>query len=255
MLIRLVVFCLEVALRIVLAIAEGLRDSPVVRHSADLLVESVSTIVTRVLQKDSVKQAVAKAVAEGLNAFLEQPNLDQHIRSMAASVSKSQPDLARQHGQDFPVIVGSFLQGMLQGKPFLPKNNEPKLVKDDENAAIGQLTPQTQPEHRITPPDSAGIEQPSSSPATAAAAAPNKMLNLLSFPTLGGAPVDAVVLTPKKRTKSGDSSHADTASSSPDHNPEAYAVSQETITATNTTAAAAAAAHSSAGSADNKKEV
>lgn len=105
--------CAELPLRLLLAGADAVRDSAVCNECRARFVQSLAATVAAVLSDSRVRDALAHIIAQGVNAFLQQPNLDQHIMSMAATIRETQPNLARQQGQDFPVIVGSFLQGML----------------------------------------------------------------------------------------------------------------------------------------------
>lgn len=80
----------------------------------DAAVELTATFVGGVLEHHRVKAAAAALIAAGLQAFLEDPQLDEHVRSMTSTLSRNQPAMARLQGQELPRIVGSFLQGVFE---------------------------------------------------------------------------------------------------------------------------------------------
>lgn len=182
--VAVVVKCIEVPLQVALAVAEGFRESSVVHRLSNVLVDCLSSVVSRVLQTESVQVAVANCIAQGMNTFLQQPNLDDHIRCMAATMSRTQPDLARQQGQDFPVIVGSFLKGMIHGVGGGGSKKSPITVEStlliavSENEKVPDTTKtvlESTPQRRHS--DYLLGEQPSPAP---------KASLLSSFPKFGG---------------------------------------------------------------------
>jgi len=129
MLVRICVFLLTRFVWLLVALLEGLARSPAVHRLADLVVTAAAHLLTRLLAVEAVQTAVSGVIAEGMNAFLRQPNLEEHLLQMADTMSKTQPELARQQGRDFPVIVGNFLQGMLtpnKGKVVVAEDNNNK---------------------------------------------------------------------------------------------------------------------------------
>lgn len=237
--VRLIVVCIEVPLAIALAVAEELRSSPVVHRLADLLVECASAILPRVLQHAAVQESVAHVIAAGVNAFFEQPDLDLHVRSMAACVSKTQPDLARQQGQDFPVIVGSFLQGMIRGvSPKQPRETTTTTTTLDEHKAAEELsetaatttttTPPRRKSHAESSSSSSSTEPHALSPATiivppAPPPPPKAALHLLHFPTFGGSTGRSVLTTPKRNSSNDASTNTNANDASHDENSAATA--------------------------------
>lgn len=146
MLIRWLTFCwVELPLSVALVMADHLRDSRVVHRGVDLLVSCLTGIATRVLREESVQNALAQTIAQGIQTFLQHDNLEVDIRNLASCVSKTQPDLARQHGQDFPVLVGSFIQGMLHNATPKPNHNNTQQQNDplDSKTTQQSSTPGT----------------------------------------------------------------------------------------------------------------
>jgi len=141
MLVRILVFFLETLARLCLAVLERLSNSPVVQQLVQWLIQAAAYFVTQLLQVESVQTAVSATIAEGLNCFLRQPNLEEHLLRMSDTMSKTQPELARQQGRDFPVLVGSFLQGMLLPPP---KEKKPQAADEPENAtpSVSTAAPQ-----------------------------------------------------------------------------------------------------------------
>ena len=91
-----------------------LRTSPVVRQCYNTVVEFAIHTIQRLLQDPIIQESIAATISEGMNRFVQQPDLDQLLLHMVTSISKSQPDIARQQGQDFPIVVSSFVQGIIQ---------------------------------------------------------------------------------------------------------------------------------------------
>jgi len=104
-------------------------------------VSCVATFVAAVLNHPLVQDAIANGIVAGMNAFAHQPNLAEHIMIMNETLSKSQRELARNAGEDFPVLVGNFFQGMI--KPRRDKDGNPIQVQ----VRAGTLSPtKTQPQ-------------------------------------------------------------------------------------------------------------
>jgi hypothetical protein len=71
--------------------------------------------------------------------FIQQPGLDKLLLHVATSLSKTQPDIARQQGQDFPMIVSSFVQGIIHA---VKSNNTNTQNKSNKTTEISQQHPQ-----------------------------------------------------------------------------------------------------------------
>ena len=91
-----------------------LRDSPVVQKCYDICIDVSIHTIQRITQDPIIQRIISNTISEGMNHFIQQPDLDQLLLHMVTSISKSQPDIARQQGQDFPIVVSSFVQGILQ---------------------------------------------------------------------------------------------------------------------------------------------
>jgi hypothetical protein len=78
------------------------------------LVQCIATVCAAVLNHPSVQDAIANGIAAGMNAFLRQPDLDDHVKIMSETLSRSQRQLARNAGEDFPVLVGNFFEGIFK---------------------------------------------------------------------------------------------------------------------------------------------
>lgn len=113
MFVRITVFWIECMAHFVLSVLRSLASSPVIQALALLLVQAIAYILTQLLTIPVVRKALGDLIAEGMNAFLQQPNLDEHLLQMVETMNKTQPELARQQGRAFPILVGNFLQGML----------------------------------------------------------------------------------------------------------------------------------------------
>jgi hypothetical protein len=193
--VRLAVYCLlELPLCGLLIIIEQLGESPVVHRLGSLLVEGVAHLVSRVLDHEAVRAPLAQTIAAGVHCFLRnEQDLEAHVRSMAACVSKTQPDLARQQGQDFPLIVGSFLQGILHGV----SSNKQNRHESASNAATAVSNPrqeesedpQSQPSELPPSLSVRSNDTMSSSPPPKAVNAmnvPHPLSKRLQFPRFGG---------------------------------------------------------------------
>ena len=66
---------------------EAALSLPSYQHFVDILVESSADIVTRVLSHPAVANAIAFAIAGGMNKFLLQPDLDEHVKVITLRVS------------------------------------------------------------------------------------------------------------------------------------------------------------------------
>lgn len=91
-----------------------LGDSAVVRQCCNVCIDCLIHITQRIVQDPIIQETISTTISEGMNRFVQQPDLDQLLLHMVTSISKSQPDIARQQGQDFPIVVSSFVQGIIQ---------------------------------------------------------------------------------------------------------------------------------------------
>lgn len=104
----------EVPFWLFLLALQMVRDSPVIQECYEVFIEFSIRTLQRILQDPTIQETISTTISEGMNIFIEQPNLDQLLLHMVTSISKSQPDIARQQGQDFPIVVSSFVQGIIQ---------------------------------------------------------------------------------------------------------------------------------------------
>jgi len=172
--VRFVVFFVETLGRLLVAVLERLAASPVVHRLAELTLQATASMVVQLLNIPAVQQAVAASVAEGMNCFLRQPNLEEHLLQMADTMSRTQPELARQQGRDFPVLVGNFLQGMLSpNKSNTNNSNNNKQRVDEPTPSNSNNNKQKQPNQQPQQREEENVS-PASSP----------LPTILSFPNL-----------------------------------------------------------------------
>ena len=136
--VRGLVVVIEAVCRLVVAVLERLGASPVVHRLVHILVQAAAYILTELLRIESVQQALAETITAGMNCFLRQPNMEEHLLQLADTMSRTQPELARKQGRDFPVLVGNFLQGMLS--PNRDTNTKPTKQPQPQQP---QSTPST----------------------------------------------------------------------------------------------------------------
>ena len=112
-LVRGLVVLVEALCSLIVAVLERLGTSPVVHRLVAIMVQATAYFMTELLSIESVQHVLAQTITAGMNCFLRQPNMEEHLLQLADTVSRTQPELARKQGRDFPVLVGNFLQGML----------------------------------------------------------------------------------------------------------------------------------------------
>jgi hypothetical protein len=78
------------------------------------LVNCIAAVCAAVLNHPSVQNAIANGIVQGMNDFVRQPDLDDHVKIMSETLSRSQRQLARNAGEDFPVLVGNFFEGIFK---------------------------------------------------------------------------------------------------------------------------------------------
>ena len=111
-----------------------LRESIVIRKCYNIFLEFIIYTLQRILQDPIIQESISTTISEGMNHFVQQPDLDQLLLHMVTSISKSQPDIARQQGQDFPIVVSSFVQGIIQQIAVNSrKSSSQKVVHNNNN--------------------------------------------------------------------------------------------------------------------------
>jgi hypothetical protein len=80
----------------------------------ETFVHCIATVCAAVLNHPAVQDAIANGIVAGMNAFARQPDLDEHVKIMSETLSRNQRQLARNAGEDFPVLIGNFFQGMIK---------------------------------------------------------------------------------------------------------------------------------------------
>ena len=136
---RLIVFLLvEIPLALILGFCRAVAERPIVQHAYyDCVLPLLVDVVSRILSHPHVQHAAAPVVAEGLHEFLTQSErVEQHVRNFTATVSKTQPEWARQQGKDFPLLLRSFFQGMVAatvGKQQEQQQQQPSCCSHDES--------------------------------------------------------------------------------------------------------------------------
>ena len=110
----------------------------------DVSVHSVATFVAAVMNHPAVERACAKVMARGMTEFfIEAPET-------------AKLDQARNAGEDFPKLVGSFFQGM-----FLPRKGKPGSSSSGEPGHSPHPAPATSRSN--TPTVVMGVDSTSSS--------------------------------------------------------------------------------------------
>lgn len=128
----------------------------------EAFIDVIATLAAAVLSHKAVSGAIADAIVLGMNRFLVQPDLDLRLMQMNETLSKRQSVLARKAGEDFPKMVGNFIQGMMK------KENAAREEQDEvESMSHGSSVGGGQDE---------GIDVPSS---------PDRVVQELSFSTFG----------------------------------------------------------------------
>ena len=113
-----------------------LRNSPVIQECYNVFIDLIIHIIRRIAQDPIIQETISTTISEGMNRFVEQPDLDQLLLHMVTSISKSQPDIARQQGQDFPIVVSSFVQGILH---HAVNRKPPQKVNPNNNKSGSQI--------------------------------------------------------------------------------------------------------------------
>lgn len=135
----LVLILVELPLAISLAVFQGLRQRPIVQKCYACFIELICEITANILENKRVQKAAGNVIAEGMNTFLmETSRIEQHMKNMAETMSKAQPEFARKQGEDFPVVVGSFLQGILRGVGGGKRKINDAASKDGSVAALSK---------------------------------------------------------------------------------------------------------------------
>lgn len=112
----------------------------------DALVDIVATFVAAVLNHPSVQHAVARGIVAGMKAFALEPDLGEHLRVMGETMTKTQTELARNAGEDFPKVVGNFFKGMIQPRSRANSTKDEHLTKQLHQQPQNHLTPPNRPE-------------------------------------------------------------------------------------------------------------
>mmetsp|Transcript_1546 Transcript_1546/g.3354 ORF Transcript_1546/g.3354 Transcript_1546/m.3354 type:complete len:431 (-) Transcript_1546:175-1467(-) len=111
------------------------------------LVEVHASFMTAVFTHPDVKNAMAAIMVQGMNGFITQPDLDEKFQIMTDTMAKNQEEAARNAGQEFPKIAGSFIKGMFS-KP--DHANEKEKKRDIEKKASPSSSKEEEPEHKDT---------------------------------------------------------------------------------------------------------
>jgi hypothetical protein len=133
------VLILEVPFWCAMAIVQTMRESAIIQKWFNFCLDLLIYIIQRILQDPIINECIATTIASGINVFIQQPGLDKLLLHVATSLSKTQPDIARQQGQDFPMIVSSFVQGIIHA---VKSNNTNTQNKSNKTTDISQQHPQ-----------------------------------------------------------------------------------------------------------------
>lgn len=110
---RILLFPIDLVLYPLAWTYEATLSLPSYQRLVNVLVEASTDIVARVLLHPAVSNAIAAAITEGMNKFLRQPNLDEHVKVMMDTMSDMQPEIARKKGEEFHNSIANFIQGMI----------------------------------------------------------------------------------------------------------------------------------------------
>ena len=86
---RFLLFPIELVLYPLAWTYEATLTLPSYQRFLDVMVAATADIVTRVLSHPAVTSAIAFAITEGMNKFLLQPDLDQHVKVVLSFVDCS----------------------------------------------------------------------------------------------------------------------------------------------------------------------
>ena len=115
MILRVLLFlCIDIPLALLMGFCRAVAARPMVQHVWDTGLDVCAHTMATILSHPSVQHAAAPCIAEGLHVFLSHTErVEQHVRALTVTVRTTQPEWARQQGQDFPLLLSSFFQGMV----------------------------------------------------------------------------------------------------------------------------------------------
>jgi hypothetical protein len=140
----------EIPFSLFLILIKVVRRSKIIQEWYDACIDLSIFTIQRVVQDPTIQEGIAATIAMGMNLFVQQPNLDQLLLHMVTCISKSQPDIARQQGQDFPIVVSSFVQGILQHASRKGKDSNSSSCNNHNNNAQNKdnnMNDETNPAH------------------------------------------------------------------------------------------------------------
>ena len=106
----------------------------------DSCVHATATFLVAVMSHPDVEAALSRTMVRGMTEFMVQPNLDVHMRVMSESLSRNNSALVAKAGQDFPKLVGTFIQGMMSPKkPLTPTRSESSLLPRKNSSPPAKL--------------------------------------------------------------------------------------------------------------------
>jgi hypothetical protein len=88
----------------------------------------VAALIADLLSHPKVEEVVSNAMVVGMNKFMEQPDLAEHLKKMTETLSEEQEAAVGQMGKDFPKLVGRFMGGAY--KSIRGQDDEKMKVKD-----------------------------------------------------------------------------------------------------------------------------
>jgi hypothetical protein len=124
----------DVALGAAVGAVTALASTPGARKAGRALIDGLANLAAAVLTHPSVNAALADTVADGMNVFIRREDFAENFRIMGEAATQHQPELARKSGEEFPKVIGSFIQGVLS--PKKPKEvvvNKPAEVVDSKS--------------------------------------------------------------------------------------------------------------------------
>jgi hypothetical protein len=80
----------------------------------DFLVDAVANFAAAVLDHPAMHKSIIDVIVQGVDQFIRQPDLDQHLMTAGHHVSKARETMAIKAGQDFPKVAGAFVKGMFR---------------------------------------------------------------------------------------------------------------------------------------------
>jgi hypothetical protein len=109
-----------------LSLSQWIMD--LLRRLYKLALDVMATVIADVLSHPKVEEAVARTMVVGMNKFMAQPDLADHMKKMTETLGEEKEAAVRQMGKEFPKLVGRFVGGAY--KTIRGHEDENRNVKD-----------------------------------------------------------------------------------------------------------------------------